>query len=52
MTGSCAQIPMRRTGQPEDVARAVVWLCTDDASYINGAALSVDGGLVVGRVKA
>jgi NAD(P)-dependent dehydrogenase (short-subunit alcohol dehydrogenase family) len=46
------QIPLRRTGQPEDVARAVVWLCTDEASYVNGAALSVDGGLVVGRVKA
>jgi NAD(P)-dependent dehydrogenase (short-subunit alcohol dehydrogenase family) len=46
------QIPLRRTGQPEDVARAVVWLCTDEASYVNGAALTVDGGLVVGRVKA
>ncbi len=46
------QIPLRRTGQPEDVARAVIWLCTDEASYVNGAALTVDGGLVVGRLKA
>ena len=46
------QIPMRRTGQPGDVAAAVVWLCTDGASYVNGASLNVDGGLVVGRVKA
>ena len=46
------QIPLRRTGQPEDVARAVVWLCTNEASYVNGATLAVDGGLVVGRVKA
>ncbi|CAN5523405.1 SDR family oxidoreductase [soil metagenome] len=46
------QIPLRRTGQPEDVARAVVWLCTSEAAYVNGASLAVDGGLVVGRVKA
>jgi NAD(P)-dependent dehydrogenase (short-subunit alcohol dehydrogenase family) len=46
------QIPIRRTGQPADVARAVLWLCSDEAAYVNGAALNVDGGLVVGRVKA
>jgi NAD(P)-dependent dehydrogenase (short-subunit alcohol dehydrogenase family) len=46
------QIPLGRTGQPEDVAHAVVWLCTQEASYVNGAGLAVDGGLVVGRVKA
>jgi NAD(P)-dependent dehydrogenase (short-subunit alcohol dehydrogenase family) len=45
------QIPLRRTGQPADVAHAVVWLCTDEAAYVNGASLAVDGGLVVGRVK-
>jgi NAD(P)-dependent dehydrogenase (short-subunit alcohol dehydrogenase family) len=44
-------IPLRRTGQPEDVARAVVWLCSDEASYVNGAALRVDGGLLAGRPK-
>jgi NAD(P)-dependent dehydrogenase (short-subunit alcohol dehydrogenase family) len=46
------QIPLRRTGQPDDVAKVVVWLCTDEAAYVNGASLAVDGGLVVGRVKA
>jgi NAD(P)-dependent dehydrogenase (short-subunit alcohol dehydrogenase family) len=46
------QIPLRRTGQPEDVAGAVVWLCTTGAAYVNGASLRVDGGLVVGRLKA
>jgi NAD(P)-dependent dehydrogenase (short-subunit alcohol dehydrogenase family) len=45
------QVPLRRTGQPADVARAVVWLCTEEAAYVNGASLAVDGGLVVGRVK-
>jgi NAD(P)-dependent dehydrogenase (short-subunit alcohol dehydrogenase family) len=45
------QIPLARTGQPRDVARAVLWLCSDDAAYVNGASLNVDGGLVVGRLK-
>jgi NAD(P)-dependent dehydrogenase (short-subunit alcohol dehydrogenase family) len=45
------QIPARRTGQPSDVAGAAVWLATDQAAYVNGASLSVDGGLVAGRVK-
>jgi NAD(P)-dependent dehydrogenase (short-subunit alcohol dehydrogenase family) len=38
-------IPMGRLGEPEEVARAVVWLCSDDSSFITGHALSVDGGL-------
>jgi NAD(P)-dependent dehydrogenase (short-subunit alcohol dehydrogenase family) len=46
------QIPLRRTGLPEDVAGVVVWLCSADAAYVNGASLAVDGGLVVGRLKA
>jgi NAD(P)-dependent dehydrogenase (short-subunit alcohol dehydrogenase family) len=46
------QIPLGRTGTPHDVARAVVWLCTDEAAYVNGAVLTVDGGLLVGRLKA
>jgi NAD(P)-dependent dehydrogenase (short-subunit alcohol dehydrogenase family) len=43
---------LRRTGLPADVARAAVWLASDEAAYVNGATLEVDGGLVVGRVKA
>jgi NAD(P)-dependent dehydrogenase (short-subunit alcohol dehydrogenase family) len=46
------QIPLGRTGTPDDVARAVVWLCTEEAGYVNGAVLRVDGGLLAGRVKA
>jgi NAD(P)-dependent dehydrogenase (short-subunit alcohol dehydrogenase family) len=32
-------------GMPDDIARVVIWLCSDDASFINGNVLSVDGGL-------
>ncbi len=37
-------VPMRRLGQPEEVAATAVWLCSDQASYITGATLPVDGG--------
>ncbi|MBW3540245.1 MAG: 3-oxoacyl-[acyl-carrier-protein] reductase [Planctomycetes bacterium] len=42
------RIPMRRIGQPEDIARAVVFLASDEASYITGQVLCVDGGLTLG----
>ena len=38
--------PMARLGSPEEVAQAVIWLCSDAASFITGHPLSVDGGLV------
>ena len=38
--------PMGRTGQPEEIAEAVVWLCSDAASFVTGHAMSVDGGYV------
>jgi len=41
------QVPLRREGQPEDVADAVVFLCSDEASFITGHALVVDGGLTI-----
>ena len=40
-----AAIPAGRTGRPEEVAAAVAFLVSEDAAYINGATLSVDGGL-------
>jgi NAD(P)-dependent dehydrogenase (short-subunit alcohol dehydrogenase family) len=40
-----AGVPAGRVGQPEEVAHAVSFLCTDGAAYINGATLAVDGAL-------
>ncbi len=39
-------LPGGRMGQPEDVARAVVWLCSSEAAYVSGANIVVDGGLM------
>lgn len=40
-----AMVPMKRMGQPEEVAAAVVWLLSAEASYVTGAILDVTGGL-------
>jgi NAD(P)-dependent dehydrogenase (short-subunit alcohol dehydrogenase family) len=39
--------PIGRLGDPSEIAAAVVWLCTDDASFVVGHALAVDGGAVI-----
>jgi NAD(P)-dependent dehydrogenase (short-subunit alcohol dehydrogenase family) len=39
-----ALVPMKRGGQPEEVARAILWPLSDDASYTTGAFIDVAGG--------
>ena len=39
-----ADIPQRRLGQPEEVAKSIYFLCTDSSSYVNGAELHINGG--------
>ena len=41
--------PMNRIGQPEEVADAVIWLCSDKSSFVTGHALTVDGGRIAGE---
>lgn len=42
------QIPMGRLGEPEDVADAIAFLASDDARFVTGAELIIDGGMIVG----
>ena len=41
-----SMVPAKRIGQPEEVAEAVVWLCSDAASYVTGTNFPVDGGML------
>lgn len=43
-----AKTPLGRLGQPEDIAHAFLWLASDEASFVHGATISVDGGIVIG----
>jgi NAD(P)-dependent dehydrogenase (short-subunit alcohol dehydrogenase family) len=45
---AASAMPIRRVGQPNEVARVVVWLCSDRASYITGATIPIDGGKLAG----
>ena len=40
-------VPMGRYGRPEEIADAVLWLCSDAASYVTGQSISVDGGFIM-----
>ena len=40
-------IPLKRLGRPEDVANVVAFLATDEAAYITGQVINVDGGMVM-----
>jgi 3-oxoacyl-[acyl-carrier protein] reductase len=48
IAGMVAKTPVGRMGKPEDIAEAYFWLASDAASFVHGATLSVDGGLVLG----
>jgi glucose 1-dehydrogenase len=41
------RIPMRRIGRPEEIAKVALFLASDDASYITGTTVYVDGGLTL-----
>jgi glucose 1-dehydrogenase len=40
-------VPYKRIGEPDDIARAAVWLASDDADYVVGATLFIDGGMTL-----
>ena len=40
-------IPYQRVGKPKDIARAAVWLASDESDYITGISLFVDGGMTL-----
>ena len=47
MEATAAATPIGRLGQPEEIASAAAWLCSDDASFVTGESLVVDGGFSV-----
>ncbi|WP_249675523.1 SDR family NAD(P)-dependent oxidoreductase [Pseudomonas abieticivorans] len=47
MEGMVQAIPMGRHGRPEEIADAVLWLCSNTSSYVTGQSISVDGGFVM-----
>ncbi len=46
--GMVAHTPLARLGEPQDIANVYVWLASDQASFVHGTVISVDGGLVLG----
>ena len=48
LEGLAAKTPLGRMGKPEDVANLYAWLASDEAAYISGTAVSIDGGMVLG----
>jgi 3-oxoacyl-[acyl-carrier protein] reductase len=48
LQGMVGRTPLGRMGQPEDIANTYLWLASDAASFVSGAVISVDGGVVTG----
>jgi 3-oxoacyl-[acyl-carrier protein] reductase len=48
LEGLAAKTPLGRMGKPEDVANLYCWLASDEAAYISGTAISIDGGMILG----
>lgn len=48
LAGMRAKTPLGRLAEPEDIANAYLWLASDEASYIHGATICIDGGIVLG----
>ena len=44
-------VPLQRIGEPEEIARTTLFVCSDDASYISGAEIAVDGGWTAGHYE-
>jgi NAD(P)-dependent dehydrogenase (short-subunit alcohol dehydrogenase family) len=47
--GAAMSTPMRRVGRPEEVAQVVLWLCSDQSSFVTGTAVPIDGGQAAGN---
>jgi len=48
LEGMCGRTPLGRLGEPCEIANAYAWLASDQAAFVHGAVLSVDGGIVLG----
>jgi 3-oxoacyl-[acyl-carrier protein] reductase len=48
LAGMRGRTPLGRLGQPDDIANAYLWLASDEAAFVTGTVLSVDGGVVIG----
>jgi NAD(P)-dependent dehydrogenase (short-subunit alcohol dehydrogenase family) len=46
--GAAAALPLQRVGEPDEVAAAVLWLCSNESGFITGSTLTIDGGRLAG----
>jgi 3-oxoacyl-[acyl-carrier protein] reductase len=47
LEGMRAKVPLGRLGKPEEIAAVIAFLCSEDASYINGSIIEVSGGITL-----